>query len=43
MDDKGISIGWILVLVGLYIIFNPVPGPFDDLAVAGIGAYHALK
>ena len=27
----------------LYIIFNPIPGPIDDAAVAAIGGYHALK
>lgn len=33
----------IVVLVILYIIFNPIPGPIDDAAVAAIGGYHGLK
>jgi hypothetical protein len=37
------GIGLILILVLLYILFNPIPGPIDDLAVAGIGGYHGLK
>jgi len=41
--DPGAGIGLILLVVLLYIIFNPIPGPIDDLAVAGIGAYSALK
>jgi len=41
--DPGAGIGLILLVVILYIIFNPIPGPIDDLAVAGIGAYSALK
>lgn len=40
--DQG-GIGWIIILVLLYTIFNPIPGPFDDAAVAAIGGYHALK
>ncbi|MGB6063249.1 MAG: hypothetical protein WBG50_00460 [Desulfomonilaceae bacterium] len=39
----GIGIGLIILLVILYIIFNPIPGPFDDAAVAAIGGYQALK
>ena len=35
------GIGWIILLVVLYIIFNPIPGPIDDVAVATIGGYHA--
>jgi hypothetical protein len=41
--DPGGGIGLILLVVLLYIIFNPIPGPIDDLAVVGIGAYSALK
>lgn len=41
--DPGAGIGLILLVVLLYIIFNPIPGPIDDLAVAGIGGYQALK
>jgi hypothetical protein len=40
-DNTGI--GWIILLVILYIIFNPIPGPIDDVAVAAIGGYQALK
>lgn len=39
----GIGIGWIVLLVLLYIIFNPIPGPIDDAAVAAIGGYHTLR
>ena len=42
-QQHGTGIGWIILLVILYIIFNPIPGPFDDAAVAAIGGYHALK
>jgi hypothetical protein len=41
--NPGAGIGLILLVVLLYIIFNPIPGPIDDLAIAGIGAYSALK
>jgi len=37
------GIGWIILLVVLYIIFNPIPGPIDDAAVVAIGGYQALK
>jgi hypothetical protein len=37
------GIGLIVVLVILYILFNPIPGPIDDAAVAALGGYHALK
>jgi hypothetical protein len=35
--------GLIILLVVLYIIFNPIPGPIDDAVVAAVGGYHALK
>jgi hypothetical protein len=37
------GIGLIILLVILYIIFNPIPGPIDDAAVALFGGYQALK
>jgi hypothetical protein len=40
---SGGGIVLILILVALYIIFNPIPGPIDDAAVAAIGGYQALK
>ncbi len=42
-QNQGIGFGWIILLVILYIIFNPIPGPIDDVAVGAIGGYHALK
>jgi hypothetical protein len=42
-QHDGSGIGWIILLVLLYIIFNPIPGPIDDAAVAAIGGYQALK
>jgi hypothetical protein len=42
-QESGSGIGWIILLVILYIIFNPIPGPIDDAAVAAIGGYNALK
>ncbi len=42
-QEGGAAIGLIILLVILYIIFNPIPGPIDDVAVAAIGGYHALK
>jgi hypothetical protein len=41
--ESGRGIGWIILLVVLYVIFNPIPGPIDDAAVAAIGGYQALK
>ncbi len=41
--EPGPSIGLIILLVVLYIIFNPIPGPIDDAAVAALGGYQALK
>jgi hypothetical protein len=43
LQQDGFGIGWIALLVILYIIFNPIPGPIDDAAVAAIGGYHALR
>jgi hypothetical protein len=37
------GVGLIILLVALYIIFNPIPGPIDDAVVAVVGGYHALK
>jgi hypothetical protein len=42
-ERQNMGIGWIILLVLLYIIFNPIPGPIDDAAVAAIGGYQALK
>lgn len=36
-EPVGIGIGLIVLLVILYIIFNPIPGPIDDAAVTTIG------
>jgi hypothetical protein len=41
--DSGEGIGWIILLVLIYIVFNPIPGPIDDAAVTAIGGYQALK
>jgi hypothetical protein len=41
--ESGGGIGWIILLVLLYIIFNPIPGPIDDAAAVAIGGYQALK
>ena len=42
-QQAGAGVGLIILLVVLYIIFNPIPGPVDDVAVAALGGYHALK
>jgi hypothetical protein len=42
-QQDGIGVGWIILLVVLYIIFNPIPGPIDDAAVAAFGGYQALN
>jgi hypothetical protein len=42
-QPSGAGIVLILILVALYIILNPIPGPVDDVAVAALGSYHALK
>jgi hypothetical protein len=41
--QDGIGVGWIILLVLLYIIFNPLPGPIDDIAVTLFGGHRALK
>jgi hypothetical protein len=41
--EPGAGIVLIVVLVLLYVLLNPVPGPVDDAIVAGIGGYQALK
>jgi hypothetical protein len=41
--ESGGGVGWIILLILLYIIFNPIPGPIDDAAVTAIGGYQALK
>jgi hypothetical protein len=35
-EQGGGGFGWIILLVILYIIFNPIPGPIDDAAVAAV-------
>jgi len=42
-QQHSMAIGWIIFLILLYIVFNPIPGPIDDATVAAIGGYHALK
>jgi hypothetical protein len=42
-QEPGAGIGMIILLVILYIIFNPIPGPIDDIAVALFGGHQALK
>jgi hypothetical protein len=41
--QDGIGIGGILLLVLLYIILNPIPGPIDDAVVAALGGFRAMK
>lgn len=43
MNRESGGIGLIILLVILYIIFNPIPGPIDDAAVTVVGGYQALK
>jgi hypothetical protein len=38
-EQASIGLGWIILLVILHILFNPIPGPIDDVAVAAIGGY----
>jgi hypothetical protein len=42
-QQDGTGIGWIILVVLLYIIFNPIPGPIEDATAAAIGGYQALK
>ncbi len=42
-QQQGMGIGWIILLVILFIILLPVLGPIDDLAASALGVYHALK
>jgi hypothetical protein len=41
--EPGAGVGLIILLVVLYIICNPFPGPVDDVAVAAVGGYQALR
>lgn len=41
--EPGAGVGLIILLVILYVLLNPIPGPVDDAAVAAIGGYQALK
>lgn len=41
--EPGAGIVLIIVLVLLYVLLNPVPGPVDDAAVAAAGGYYGLK
>ncbi len=40
---EGAGLGWIVFLLLLYVIFNPIPGPVDDAVATGVAGYHALK
>lgn len=41
--QDGIGFSGILLLIILYIVLNPIPGPIDDAVVAACGGYQALK
>jgi len=41
--EPGAGIVLIVVLVLLYVLCNPIPGPVDDAIVATVGGYQALK
>jgi hypothetical protein len=43
LQQQGGGIRWIVLLVVIYLIFNPIPGPIDDLAVTLFGGHQALK
>ncbi len=38
----GVGLSWIVLLLLLHIVFNPVPAPIDDSAAA-VAGYYALK
>ncbi len=40
---RGMGIGWIILLVVLFIILLTVFGPINDLALLAIGGYEVLK
>ncbi len=40
---RGMGIGWIILLVILFIILLPVLGPINDLALLAIGGHQVLK
>ena len=40
---QGMGIGWIILLVILFIILLPVLGPINDLAALVIGRHQVLK
>ena len=42
-QPDGVGLGWILLLLLLYVIFNPIPGPIDDCAATAVAGYYALK
>jgi len=41
--EPGAGIVLIVVLVLLYVLLNPIPGPVDDAIVATVGGYEALR
>ena len=41
--QEGIGLVWIVLLLLLYIVFNPIPGPLDDAVATGVAGYYALK
>ena len=39
----GLGLGWIVLLLLLYFVLNPIPGPLDDAVATGVAGYYALK
>ena len=42
-EQRGMWIGWMILLVILDNILYPILGPINDLAPIAIGGYHILK
>jgi hypothetical protein len=41
--QEGVGLGWIVLLLLLYFVLNPIPGPLDDAVATGVAGYYALK
>ncbi len=41
--QEGVGLGRIVLLLLLYFVLNPIPGPLDDAAATAVAGYYALK
>jgi hypothetical protein len=41
--QDGLGLCWIVLLMPLCIIFNPIPGPIDDAVATGVAGHYASR